>query len=99
MANTMAPSVVQTFRPSARNERQKQIADGNVIAFVGADGEAAFYIKFKTGVITITKNPDGEPCLARVINQKYGNQRQIESQLHEVADMALEYLFGIKEGT
>ena len=72
---------------------------GEVREFLGLNGEAAFSVLFKDGDILIKRAKDAVPDINRTIVPKYGNIRLIEGQMHQVADLALEYLFKIKEGT
>ena len=96
MSHSGAPTVVNAMQ--AQPMKKPAPVDGEVREFIGGDGNVAFMLKFKGGTITIVKAPDAVPDINRTIVPKYGNVRLIEGQMHQVADLALEYLFKIKEG-
>ena len=92
MGNTVAPAVVQS-QQSAGMKLPKPIS-GETRQYLGADGKVALTVKFDGKNITITKWH--EPDVTRTIVPKYGNIRKVEGDIHTIADLALEYLFGLR---
>lgn len=95
MAHSGATTVVSAIQ-AATPQKPKPVI-GETRDFLGGDGHSAFSVAFKDGSIVITKLPEGVPDVSRTIVPKYGNVRLVEGQMHQVADLALEFLFNIKD--
>ena len=89
-------SVVNAPQPVAM--KKPAPVNGEIRTFMGGDGYTAFTVTFKENSVVIEKAADAVPDINRTIVPKYGNIRLIEGQMHQTADLLLEYLFNIKEG-
>lgn len=95
MSHSGAPSVVNA--PQAAKPKLPAPVQGEERPFVGYNGTTAFTVKFGKDAVMIKAVKDGQPDAARTIHRKFGNIRNVDGQLYEVADLIREYLFNLKE--
>lgn len=95
MSHSGAPSVVSPIQPA--KPKLPAPIQGEERPYVGYDGTTAFTVKFGKDAVMIKMVKDGKPDTARSINRKFGNIRNVDGQLYEVADLIREYLFNLKE--
>jgi hypothetical protein len=91
----IAPSVVNPVQPA--KPKLPPPIQGEERSWPGYDNSVALTVKFGKNAVMIKVPPDGKPDTMRTIHKKFGNIRNVDGQLYEIADLIREYLFDLKE--